>query len=334
MSLTFTPDAYSQPQAFGPFKMYVGELAFDSSYNAGGESIDRSTAQVPEPNIWGVRPISANALGSGLTFRWDYANQKMKIVSAAGGRVQTYAPGGGDLKGCTNVGSTDRTADQASAGTNPNYILDYAAFSSFTDKTVSTFAAQPDVPRSLVIVFKNDTGIASDLATGGGTIVFTVTGTAANGVAQTDTVTFTWSSSSAQYQMANSKFRKWQTAKAFKTISSITWDVDPTATGIKLGIGLGPKIGLPSALETATYTDVTDITINAARVDASSTSTAQGYVDTTNNTISVLTGATSQSDGWDMSVIYKAAAGIEEIAATSLTGISVRAIILAQTQYI
>jgi hypothetical protein len=100
--------------------------------------------------------------------------------------------------------------------------------SSASATSVSTFVAQPDVPRNLVIT---PGGTTADVAA----CTITVTGTNYFGTAITEDFTFLDNASSATTG-----------SKAFKTVSSVAWaaSCEDSPFGATWSIGYGEKLGL------------------------------------------------------------------------------------------
>lgn len=107
--------------------------------------------------------------------------------------------------------------------------------SSAAAATVTTFVAQPDVPRNLVITPGGTTGDVESC-------VITVTGTNIRNKVITETFTFAANASTATTG-----------AKAFKTVSSVAWpaNCESGAFAATWSVGWGEKLGLKTCLDNA-----------------------------------------------------------------------------------
>lgn len=313
MGLTLTPLKRLSRVQLGALDGHVVDIAFDSSYDAGGETL--SGAGVRENDVVGFQKISGDAESAGYVFNLNHVTGKLQAYRGFAGRLESYAPGGGDVKGATNPAGTEGNADQAAAPVNAGLLKAATAVATLAGTITPT--AQPAIPRNVVITVTNDSGGALDLFEG--TTTFTITGTDFDGAAQTETVTLV--STSGNKSVADAKFRYVQGVKAFRTVTSVTYTNAPAST-LKLGLGVGTRIGLPAALETATYTDVLGVSVDAVPKTISATVANAGGVDTTNNTVNVGTIA----DGADIGIDFKAAAR-QVAAGTDLSGVSLRAIV-------
>lgn len=124
--------------------------------------------------------------------------------------------------------------DPAAAGTT-NILSAHAGATSTAAVTVSTFVAQPDVPRNLVItpgVVNADVGACT----------ITVNGT--NYVGQTISETFAFLADATAATTG---------AKAFKTVTSVVFPLncETTPFGATWNIGWGEKIGLKRCMDAA-----------------------------------------------------------------------------------
>lgn len=294
---------------WGKFRIKLWKITLDTSYPTGGYGASLGFA--PQPlgvgSFIGVYIIGLNAAGSGVVqLAFDYTNNKLMAFRGAtftpagsitftdGSRLVSYSPGGGDIKGATNLAGTEGNADQNAGATNGALLLAATTFTVLAGTMTPT--TQPDVPRNIVIQIENDSGGALDLFEG--TTTFAITGTDKNGDAQTENVTLV--STGGNKSVANTKFRYVQGVKPFRTVTSIAITNAP-AGGLKGSLGVGTRIGLPTALDTAAVADVTSITVNGARVAPTATVTNAGGVDTTNNAIN----SGTISDGADVGVLYK-----------------------------
>lgn len=315
MALTYAN--VGKPDVIGKRKIIISDVTFDSSYASGGESFAASGSNlgVTSNKLVGVTPIGGNAASAKYNFRYITSSKKLAAYKGAG--VMSYSPGGGDIKGSTNLAGTEGNADQNATAVNGALLLAAATFTSLAGTMTPT--AQPDVPRNIVIQVQNDSGGALNLYEG--TTAFVITGTDINGDALTETVNLT--STSGNKSVADTKFRFVQGSKAFKTVTSVTYTNAP-AGSLKGSLGVGSRLGLPAALENAVTGDVLSITVNAARVAPGSTLTSAGGVDTTNNTVN----AGTLANGDDVGIVFRAAAA-EVASTTDLSGVTVRCLVVS-----
>lgn len=316
MSLTITRPKRTAPRSFvGGLQANLVDIDFDSSYDADGETVSSTTANIRADDVVGVSDIGGDAEAALYTFKYNHLTNKLLAFRNQAGQIIPYAPGGGDIKGSTNLAGTEGDADQNATAVNGALLLAKATFTALAGTMTPT--VQPDVPRNIVIQIENDSGGALDLFEG--TTTFLITGTDANGAAQTESVTLV--STSGNKSVANTKFRFIQGSKAFRTVTSVAITNAP-AGGLKGSLGIGSRLGLPAPLETAVHTSVLSLTVNAARVATGATVANAGGVDTTNNTIN----AGTLANGDDVGVIFKAAAQQVQTG-TDLSGVKLRAII-------
>lgn len=281
------------PEKVGSLAWSAKDVTWDNSYATGGESL--SLSSLGFDSGYQVLSVLAQPVG-GLSFGYDFVNQKLKAYSAIdSSKPFAYSPGGGDIKGATAITGVMGTADQASGPTNANLIADYATFTDInTAVGVLTIAADLDVPRNVVITVKNDQGGGTGGTLYEGTQTATVVGTF-RGAAQTEDIAIT--STAGNKTIADTKFRSWAGAKPFDSITSITLDHTTGPTGaLKLAVGPGTKLGFPTATDTGANADVLKFTVNAANRAIS------GNSDYTNQTFAVGT----ISDGADISIVYNA----------------------------
>jgi hypothetical protein len=120
--------------------------------------------------------------------------------------------------------------------TTTNYVkTTYAGPTSAAQVVLTSFTAQPDVPRNLTIT---PTGTTGDVES----CVITVAGTNYFGRAISETFTFAADASTAQVG-----------SKAFKTVTSVTWPANCESGGFAATwiIGVGEKIGLKNCMNYA-----------------------------------------------------------------------------------
>lgn len=309
MALTIAKIAGMLDRYQGNERIATRKITGDNSYPAGGYALT--------PMSFGGRIIKgvsllgvAAAAGARLRVIYDYAAKKLRFYKEGG--LTDYAPGGGDIKGATNVAAAAANADQNAAPTNDALWLARTTFTVLAGTMTPT--TQPDVPRNVVITITNDSGGALDLFEG--TTTFAVTGTDKDGLALTESITLV--STAGNKSVANTKFRMVFGSKAFRTITSIAITNAP-AGGLKGSLGPGTRLGLPTELATATNTDVKNLTISAARQATSATAANTGGVDTTNNTVNV----GDVADGADVGVQYEQAGEVS--VGEDLSGVEIRA---------
>lgn len=284
MALSITKDNGHYAGMFSPIsfggqmKILTGSVAFDNSYPTGGEAMDISAF------FTALKGITFEPQG-GYMFQYDHAAKKVKAFkNSIGDLFLSY--GGKDIKGSANTDSEN--ADAASEPTNGHAVSAIAtvAAGAYTKGALTN----PDCGRNVCIVIQNDSGAALNLFEG--VSKFTVTGTW-RGAAQSEIITFT--STAANKAVANTKFRYKYGVKPFDTVTDITVD-HPPADGLKIGAGLGSKIGLPTDLLTPAAADIVKLTKSAAHLATTS------IVDTTNMTVNFGTLA----DNDDFNIVYKA----------------------------
>jgi hypothetical protein len=275
----------------------VANVTFDNSYPTGGESI--TAAQL---GLTAIDFVQASPAG-GFDFEWDYAASKLKAFKKAVGTIMATLSGG-DVKGSANTDSEN--ADAAAAPTNGTAVAAMAAVAegAWTHGAIT----EPDRGRNVCITIQNDSGGPLNLYEGA--MKFTVTGTW-RGAAQTEDITIT--STTENKAVANNKFRYKYGVKPFDTVTDITVDHVP-ADGLKIGAGLGSKIGLPNDLLKPAASDVKKITKNAANLATT------GIVDTTNMTVNLGTLA----DNDDFEIVYQTTG--EAASTADLSNVSTRLI--------
>jgi hypothetical protein len=287
--------------------MNVADVTFGSSYPTGGESI--TALQLGLTTIDFVLPSPAG----GYIFEFDHTNKKLKAFTptkaasahthtntlATTGKDIILTHTGADIKGSANTDGEN--ADMDAEPTNGHAVAAYAAVAeaAWTRGTITI----PDMGRNVAIVVQNDSGGSLNLYEGVST--FTVTGTW-RGAAQTEEITFT--STAENKAVANGKWRAKYGVKPFDTVTNITVDNVPD-NDLKIGAGLGSKIGLPTDLATPAEADVTKITKNAANLATTS------IVDTTNMTINL--GALA--DGDDFEIVYL---GVDALTGVTITNVA------------
>jgi len=197
-------------------------------------------------------------------------------------KVETYSYG-------EVLGSANTDFENADTGALPTNGALVGAVTAVGGAYVFPATAEPDVGRNVCICIQNATGGALDLYQGIST--FTVTGTF-RGAVQTEAITIT--STAGNKSVVAAKFRAKYGLKAFDTVSAVTLVNLPAAT-LSVAVGIGSKIGFPTALFTPAAADVIKVTKNGANVATA------GLVDTTNDTMNIDTLTNDDSFGF----IYK-----------------------------
>ena len=265
--------------------------------------------------------------GDGYVYKYDRTNHKIVIYTAAGGtptgtvsqptftgsslaghthdltdggRIYSWSPGGGDIKGATKPAGTEAAADEAAGPVNPTLIGAEQDFTTMAGTKVVTLS--PDVPRNVIIVAHNDTGGALDLYEGDTT--WTITGTF-RGAAQVEALV--WTSTAGNKSIAAGQFRYLAGVEPFDTITSITYDNAGAGT-LKMSVAPGSALGYPVDSDTGAEADFTKATVDAADF------TITGAVDVTNKTFNVGTTA----DGADVEIQY--VVDFDQGATTSVSG--------------
>lgn len=144
----------------------------------------------------------------------------------------------------------------------------YAGPTSAAALTLSSFTAQPDVPRNITIT---PTGTTGDVES----CVITIAGKDFFNRTISDTITFAANASTVG-----------ATTKAFKTVSSVTWPADCESGGFAATwiIGVGDVLGLNRCMDKAGY--VTWATLDGAYETTRPTVTASASV-VSSNTIDI-----------------------------------------------
>jgi hypothetical protein len=308
---------------------------FDSSYPTGGESLIPRDFGMHRFHHVSVFPDSPST--TSYVVAWDRTNDTLKVYQSAGGtpagtisgtaaaqtitavdssRLEVYTQG--DIKGSANTDSA--AADAASAPTNGVYLEAAATFTALAG-TLTPNDATIDVARNVVLTIENPELGTVDLFEG--TSVYTITGTF-RGAAQVETLN--WTSTAGNMGIATTKFRYLYGVKPFDSVTTVTWTNAPTGT-LKLGLGLGSKVGLPINLDTPTEADVKKINKNAANLSPAS------IVDAVNMTVNL--GTLANDDDFsieyavDIDTIPGTTAGTSTVTAT-FTGSAVSAAALSE----
>lgn len=265
------------------------KVTFDSSYATGGEALTPADLGLTTLDAVNVYP------SGGYLFDYDYTAKKLKALyptAASAGSVSTIelSHAGSDIKGSANTDSEN--ADAASLPTNGALVCAETAVAA--GAWTAPAITNPDVGRNLCVVVHNDSGGSLNLYEGVMTV--TITGTW-RGATQSTAITFT--STAGNKAVANTKYRYKYGNKPFDTVTAVTLDHVPD-DGLKIAVGIGSKMGLPTDLATPVVGDVIKITKNAANLANS------GVTDTTNMTVNL--GALA--DGDDFNIVYKAKSAV------------------------
>ncbi len=294
---------------WGNTKLVWGSIAFDSSYPTGGESLSGLNVGLSTIDYFRADPRS------GYIFEYDYTNSKLKAYNVPASAITgeyNYAPGGGDIKGSANTNSEN--TDTTTKPTNSDIVMNLAAVS--TTWTYSE-TLEIDTPRNLCILIANDT--AGDLNLFEGVMTFSVVGVF-RGAAQTESITFT--STALNKAMTHTPdYRVKYGTKPFDQVTSVTLNNVPD-DALKIGVGIGSKIGYPVDSATGADADFHKLIKNGADL-----ATTGSIIDHTNHTVNFGTLA----DGAEVSMTYAiavapvSALALAEVANTtslaSLTGV-------------
>lgn len=140
-----------------------------------------------------------------------------------------------DMKYPTQAALEHQTITDAVLADNDRVKTTYAGPTSAAAVVLSSFTAQPDVPRNITIT---PTGTTGDVES----CVITVAGTNIRGAAISETFTFSANDSTL---VAG--------AKAFKTVTSVTWPADCESGGFAATwiVGVGDVLGLSKCIDNA-----------------------------------------------------------------------------------
>jgi hypothetical protein len=272
-----------------------GTITFDSSYAVGGEALT--------PSMLGLGRIDA--------LQFDNPSVYFNRTTS---RLLSYTTGGGiasvsrqNLQGAdADVADAD-TTDQNAGPTNDDYIDTFAAIAA--GAWAYTENLEIDAARNVGITLYNDSGGALSMEEGATS--FLVTGVF-RGEAQTDTITFTLGALTKE--IANTKYRWAYGVKPFDTITSVVaTGITANQNGIKVGVGLGRKLGLPVDPEGGVAAGILKVTKGSANV----------AVGTYNNTHKTLDqGAIGANDDFDIT-IKTGSLGVEAVTGADLSGLTV-----------
>lgn len=299
MSLTVT--VLKRGHNGGGLAQNLVDILFDSSYAFGGEVLGGNECGVP--SLLALMDTNSGVSDGGYKFKYNVATGKLQVFRGAGVPISVYAQA--DIKGSANTDSEN--ADAASLPTNGALLKAADTFANYTSP-IGTITS-PDIGRNVGIFITNDSG--GNLNLFQGVTTYTITGLF-RGVAQTDTVTFT--STVGNKVVATAKFRYKYGVKPFDSITSVAYDNAADAT-LKLSVGIGSKIGLPSPTANNVEADLIKLRKNAADL-------AITGLYSTNQTVNFGTLA----DADDISIEYSVATGQEVSNAFDLSAITLRAL--------
>jgi hypothetical protein len=288
----------------GRVRHLLGTLAIDAApdtYATGGLALSlegKHPAYKKDPIEIKVFDIA------GYRYEYNPVTKKVLIFAGVSSTAATLiAYSQPNVKGAGAAVSGSDTTDQSAGPVNDDYISNFSAIAAGAYTYAETL--EIDVPRNVIITYKNASGGPLNLYEGANTI--TVTGTF-RGAAQTETIT--WTSTSGNKAIADTKFRWKAGVKPFDTITSVTMN-HPGDNVLQVGIGLGRLLGYPTDGNAGTSADFIKATVAGA--DA-----AFAAVETTNKTVDL--GALS--DGNAVSIEYN----IKTPGATSTGELSASAI--------
>lgn len=262
----------------------TGKITFDSSYADGGESLNALSTRFAD--LLDVIAVSRQAeADTEYLPQFVRASNKLKIytpTSAASNHTHaavshnhawtgdamgthnhalttgymTVQESYSDIKGSANTDSEN--ADAGAIPTNGNLVMAEAAVAA----GAWTFAlgANPDIGRNVMILIHNDSGGPLNLYEG--VMTFTVTGTF-DGSAQVDTITFTSTAGNKAVATANNRYK--YGVKPFDTITTVTVD-NICADGLKIGVGIGSKVGIYCTLFSDMESDFVKLSKNGAHL--------------------------------------------------------------------
>lgn len=261
--------------------------------------------------IKGIIPIPN---GDGRQYVYVQATHKLKVFGPGSGGIQTYVPGGGDIKGSDNTQTA--APDQDNPPTNGD-LIDTAHAVQAGPAWAYSEDLEPDVPRNVCILLK---GAAGDSVIPAGSYTFTVTGTF-RGAAQTDTITFTYAGAAGT--IVAGKYRWAYGVKPFDKITDVVITPAHLANlpvGLLIGVGIGSCLGLPSETLGNIEADILKITKTAADLAVA------GTFDVTNKTVNLGT----LVDGNDVAIQYKAAGAGGEMSGVAVPATSLGLVVIGQ----
>lgn len=135
-------------------------------------------------------------------------------------------------------------------------LADHAGATAALPVTVSSFLAQPDVPRNIVVT---PTGTINDVAAGN----VVVNGSDARGNSISESFAFTANQSTAVTG-----------TKLFAAVTSIVFPVEDSPFGATWDVGIGNKLGLKACLDSSAFVIKAFVGSTAETVTVTSSSTA------------------------------------------------------------
>lgn len=297
MSLTVT--ILRKGRLVGGMVQSLCDVLFDSSYATGGETLGANECGLSA--ILAAIDTKSGVADGGYSFKYNAATGKLQVFRGAGSPIATYAQG--DIKGSANTDAVGAGA-YVTIPTNGNLIVTLAASN---NTTAFTIALQPDIPRNVCVLVKDNSGGSVD----GNAADYVIVGTF-RGAAQTETISF---SAANVATMANGNIAVKYGVKPFDTITTIT----PSAaqpSGFQCGVGPGSKLGLPTPTATNAEADLIKLFKNAAAL-------ATTGLYSTNQTVNFGTLA----DGDDISIEFTVAGGQEVANTFDLSAITARLLV-------
>lgn len=266
MTYSITESNSDRTRNFGGQGGAILELDI-TSYSAGGEDVSQSALGLKRsPNM--VVPINdANRFG----FKFDKANALLEVTEGQGPRMEFWPD--------VNDGESSKTAtDNASAPTGDANILGDQAVptSSGGSSEVSSGITDPDFPRSVVVVYENDSGSGNTL----NAAEVTVEGTDQYGQSITEVVDLDESGADITGSVSNSNFSWKQTDQTFATVTKVTWanDSGTSQDSSKFSLASGDRFGLASPISS-------DSDVNRVMTDSSNAGSASG--NSANNAVDI-----------------------------------------------
>jgi hypothetical protein len=248
----------------------IGTLSFSAGdYATGGLALSLAKKHP----AYGKTPFWINIYDvAGYRYVYDVATGKVKIYTGVAATTSTLVayvlP---KVNAADAAVSGSATTDQSAGPTNDDYVSNFSAIAGGAYTYAETL--EIDVPRNVIVTYKNASGGPLNLYEGTNAIV--ITGTF-RGAAQTETIS--WVSTSGNKAVADGKFRWNAGVKPFDSITSVTMD-HPGDNVLQVGIGLGRLLGYPVDGNAGTSADFIKATVNGADVAIAAVSTTNKTVD-------------------------------------------------------
>lgn len=237
-----------------------------TSYDEGGEDVSENALGLKRnPSI--ILPI---ADGDRFGAQLDKANDKLILTEGKGPSTEFWPD--------VNDGESSKTAtDNSAAPTGDANILgDQSVPTSSGGSTeVTSGFTDPDFPRSVVVVYENDSGSGNTL----NAAEVTVEGTDQYGNSITEVVDLDESGADITGSVANSNFSWKQTDKVFATVTKVTWDNDDGTSqdSSKFSLASGDRFGLSKTL--GADGDVDHVLTDSSEAGSASGNAANNAVD-------------------------------------------------------